>query len=49
MKIRYSPAARDDLRQLKSYLTLEFGASVAAKSLAKIVSDAQRRGVRRVE
>lgn len=39
MKIRYSPAARDDLRQLKSYLTLEFGASVAAKSLAKIVSD----------
>ena len=39
MKIRYSPAARDDLCQLKRYLTLEFGASVASKSIAKIVSD----------
>ncbi len=39
MKIRYSPAARDDLCQLKRYRTLEFGASVASKSIAKIVSD----------
>lgn len=39
MKIRYSPAARDDLREIKRYLILEFGASVAAKSVAKIVSD----------
>ena len=39
MTIRYSPAARDDLRELRCYLTLEFGASVASKSLAKIVSD----------
>lgn len=38
MKIRYSPAARDDLRELKDYLTAEFGAAVAAKSVAKIVS-----------
>lgn len=39
MTIRYSPAAREDLRQLKSYLTLEFGTAVASKSLARIVSD----------
>ena len=39
MKLRYSPAARDDLRQLKAYLTTEFGAVVAAKSVAKIVSE----------
>lgn len=39
MKIRYSPAARDDLRQLKRYLTLEFGAAVASKSVAKIIDD----------
>ncbi len=39
MKIRYSPAARDDLRQLKAYLTVEFSAAVAAKSVARIVSD----------
>jgi len=39
MKLRYSPAARDDLRQLKAYLTTEFGAAVAAKSVAKIVSE----------
>ncbi len=39
MKIRYSPTARDDLRQLKTYLTAEFGTAVAAKSVAKIVSD----------
>ena len=39
MKIRYSPAARDDLRALKRYLTGEFGAVVAAKTVAKIVSD----------
>ena len=39
MKIRYSPAARDDLRTLKRYLTDEFGAAVAAKTISKIVSD----------
>lgn len=39
MKIRYSPAARDDLRALKRYLTDEFGAAVAAKTISKIVSD----------
>ena len=39
MNIRYSPAARNDLRQLKVYLTAEFGTVVAAKSIAKIVSD----------
>ena len=39
MKIRYSPAARDDLRALKHYLTDEFGAAVAAKTVLKIVSD----------
>ena len=38
MKIRYSPAARDDLRQLKACLTVEFDAAVAAKSV--IVLDA---------
>lgn len=39
MTIRYSPAARNDLRQLKSYLTAEFGNAVASKSVAKVVSD----------
>ena len=39
MKIRYSPSATNDLRDLKAYLTMEFGAVVAAKSIAKIVSD----------
>jgi len=39
MKIRYSPTARDDLRELRRYITSEFGAAVAAKSTEKIVSD----------
>ena len=39
MKIRYSPAARDDLRELRRYIAAEFGAAVAAKSTGKIVSD----------
>jgi len=39
MKIRYSPAARNDLLELRRYITSEFGAAVAAKSTAKIVSD----------
>ena len=39
MKIRYSPASRDDLRDLRRYITSEFGAAVAAKSVGKIVSD----------
>ena len=39
MKIQYSPAARSDLLELRRYITSEFGAVVAAKSTAKIVSD----------
>ena len=39
MKIRYSPAARDDLRELRRYFVSEFGAAVAVKSTAKIVAD----------
>ena len=39
MKIRYSPAARNDLRELRCYLVSEFGAAVAAKSMGKIVAD----------
>ena len=39
MKIRYSPAARDDLRELRGYLASEFGAAVAAKSAGKIVAE----------
>jgi len=39
MRIRYSPAAREDLRELRRYLAVEFDATVAAKSLGKIVDD----------
>ena len=39
MKIRYSPAARDDLRELRRYLATEFGSAVAAKSVGRIVAD----------
>ena len=39
MKIRYSPAARSDLLELRRYIASEFGAAVAAKSMGKIVSD----------
>ena len=39
MKIRYAPAAREDLRELRSYLISEFGASVAASSVGQIVAD----------
>ena len=39
MTVRYSPAAREDLRELRCYLTGEFGATVADKALRKIVSD----------
>ena len=39
MRIRYSPAARDDLRQLRDYIAAEFGCAVAAKSVAKVLSD----------
>ena len=39
MRIRYSPAARDDLRQLRDYITAEFGAAVAAKSVWKVLAD----------
>ncbi len=39
MTIRYSPAAREDLRELRAYLTGEFGAAVAIKSVQKILKD----------
>ena len=39
MKIRYAPAAREDLRELRRYLISEFGALVAARSVGKIVAD----------
>ena len=39
MRIRYSPAARDDLRQLRDYIAAEFGTAVAAKSVAKVLTD----------
>jgi plasmid stabilization system protein ParE len=39
MTIRYSPAAREDLRALRRYLVDEFGAVVADRSVRKIVSD----------
>ena len=39
MTIRYSPAAREDLRALRRYLVDEFGAAVADRSVRKIVSD----------
>jgi plasmid stabilization system protein ParE len=39
MTIRYSPAAREDLRALRRYLVDEFGAAVADRSVQKIVSD----------
>ena len=39
MRIRYSPAAREDLRELRRYLAGEFGAAVADKSVRQIVTD----------
>ena len=39
MTIRYSPAAREDLRALRRYLADEFGAAVADRSVRKIVAD----------
>jgi len=39
MTLRYTPAARDDLRHIRDYLAGEFGAEVAAKTLAKIVGN----------
>lgn len=39
MTVRYSPAAREDLRVLRRYLVGEFGASVADKAVRKIVAD----------
>jgi len=37
--IRYSPAAREDIRELRKYLVGEFGAVVAEKAVRKIVTD----------
>ncbi len=39
MTVRYSPAAREDLRVLRRYLVGEFGTSVADKAVRKIVAD----------
>ena len=39
MRIRYSPAAREDLRELRRYLVGEFGAAVADEAVRKIVID----------
>ena len=39
MRIRYSPAAREDLRELHRYLVGEFGAAVADEAVRKIVID----------
>lgn len=39
MRIRYSPAAREDLRELRRYLSGEFGAAVADRSVRQIVRD----------
>lgn len=39
MTIRYSGAAREDLRSLRSYLVGEFGAAVADKAVRKIITD----------
>ena len=37
MRIRYTPAARQDLLDLRTYLTSEFGLDVAAKAVSNIV------------
>ena len=39
MRIRYSPAAREDLRELRRYLVGEFGAAVADRSVRQIARD----------
>ena len=39
MRIRYSPAAREDLRELRRYLIGEFGAAVADRSVRQVVRD----------
>lgn len=39
MNIRYAPAARDDLADLKERLSLEFGVHVAARAVAAVVAD----------
>ena len=39
MRIRYTAAAREDLRDLRRYLTSESGANVAVTSVGKIVAD----------
>jgi len=39
MTLRFTPAAREDLRALRDYLSGEFGAEVAARTLAQIVAN----------
>ena len=39
MRIRYSPAAWEDLRELRRYLAGEFGAAVADRSVRQIAMD----------
>lgn len=42
MRIRYSPAAREDLRELRRYLVGAFGATVADTAVRGIVTDISR-------
>ncbi len=39
MTLRYTPAAVADLRNLRVYLTDEFGATVAQKTITKLIED----------
>ncbi len=39
MTLRYAPAAVEDLRNLREYLTGEFGADVAQGAMEKLVTD----------
>ncbi len=39
MKLRFAPAAVEDLRNLRSYLSEEFGATVAQQAIERLVAD----------
>lgn len=41
-KIEYAPRAMDDMARAKEYITLQYGARVAEKSLKKLLSSARR-------
>ena len=46
-KIEYAPRAMDDMARAKEYITLQYGARVAEKSLKKLLSSARRLDVSR--